>query len=329
MDVATPDSGMMSAGMPGMAATPGGMAGTPGMAGAMEMSGMMGMAPGSAGMMGPGMPGMPGMGAATGRPAAVVNLVDTKQVADAALEPKLGLLLDTLKAELSRRASAGEFGAVLPGLAAEGPAAVSKVAMTGASFPSPGQGEPMTWIPGVDFLGVGAAKVMIEAAREQEYDLLFHFDVIAKTARSGEPQYDARLRLMQCSNGEPLAVSKTVNKRDVLMAAKRRGIPAVLQELLQPLFDGIDARVQLRPLPPLTPQQAATRIDALLASPEPDRIEHLAEIVMFHHKKLIDDEQLDQIFYFIAGEDGLRLLHDTPEQRELVVEKFVSRALDE
>jgi len=296
------------------------------MSGAMEMSGMMGMAPGSAGMMGAG---MPGMGAAAGSQAVVVNLVDTKLVADAALEPKLGLLLDTLKAELTRRVSAGEFGALLPALTAEGTAVVPKVAMTGAALTPPGQGEPMTWIPGVDFLGVGASKAMIEAAREQDYDLLFHFDVIAKTSRSGEPQYDARLRLIQCSNGEPLAVSKTINKRDVLMAAKRRTIPAVLQEALQPLFDGIDARVLLRPMPPLTPQQAATRIDALLASPKPDRIEHLAEIVMFHHKKLINDEQLDQIFYFVAGEEGLKLLHDTPEQRQLVAEKFVRRALGE
>jgi len=51
--------------------------------------------------------------------------------------------------------------------------------------------------------------------------------------------------------------------------------------------------------------------------------------VMFHHKKLINDEQLDQIFYFVAGEEGLKWLHDTPEQRQLVAEKFVRRALGE
>lgn len=287
----------------------------------MGMSGAMGM---QSGMPGAGMPG-----AAANGQAVVVNLVDTKAIADAALEPKLGLLVDSLKTELTRRVSAGEFGAVLTALTAEGQAAVSKVAMTGAALAPPAQGEPITWIPGVDFLGVGASKGMIETARGLGYDLLFHFDVIAKTSRSGEPQYDARLRLIQCSSGEPLAVSKTVNKRDVLMASKRRGIPAVLQETLQPLFDGIDARIVLRPMPPLTPAQAATRIDALLASPKPNRIENLAEIVMFHHKKLIDDEQLDQIFYFIAGEEGLNLLHAIPEQRQQLAEQFVRRSLGE
>jgi hypothetical protein len=48
---------------------------------------------------------------------------------------------------------------------------------------------------------------------------------------------------------------------------------------------------------------------------------------MFHRRKLIDDKQLDQLFYFAAGEDGLKLLHDTPENRMQVAQKMVAAEL--
>jgi len=341
-----PGAGMPGAGMPGMAG-----AGMPGMAGAgmpgMAGAGMPGMESdmggegfaedGGAGFdmagtgfdagggaMG-GMPGQPGRGAA----AAAYTPLDVQGYTHAALEKNVGMLADILRSELARRAGAGEFGRALPNLNAEANDVAAKYVMSGGRIAPPGPGQPMTWVPGIDYLGVGPANRMIASAREQGIDLLFHFDVVAKLARNGDPQYDARFRVIDCATGKTLAVSKTINKKDVLMGAQRRTIATILTELMQPAFDSIDARIVVRAMPPLQPQHAASRIESLLATSQPDRIDRLAEVVLFHQQGLIDDEQLDQIFFFAAGEDGLRLLHDAPEKRQELAEKLVGQVLAE
>jgi hypothetical protein len=295
---------------------------SPGMAGGMaDMSGMSGGFGG--GMQGAGMP----QGAGGRQALPQVQIVDVKPYAHAALERNLGLIAETLKAELTNRVAAGQFGAVLPTLEVAGKGLAPKLAFVGVPLMPPAQGQPLTWVPGVDYIGVGPAKEIIPKAKELGYELLFHFDVIAKEARSGEPQYDARLRLVNCATGESIAVSRTMSKRDVLTAAKVRGMGAILKEAVQPVFDAIDGGLVLRPLPPLQATHAASRIDLLMASPNPEKLEQLAEIAMFHRRKLIDDKQLDQLFYFAAGEDGLKLLHDTPENRMQVAQKMVAAEL--
>lgn len=320
------DSGMPSA--PGMAAAGGAMAGV----GALGMPGGIASAMGSEGMMGAdGMMGEDGMmGVAGGQQAKAAPAVNPAIAAAAAaeqtLESHLGMITELVKSQVTSRFNSGKFGSVLPNLAAKGPSIAEKAAQTGLGIPSPSTGAIMMWVPGVDFVGTGDANAMIAKCREHDIDVLLHFDVIVKETR-GEPQYDARCRLINCVAGENISVSKAINKRDVLLSARKRSNAAVVAELMQPVFDGLDAKAIAMAMPPLQPQHAVARIDTLLAKPNVARPENLAELAVFHHKRLIDDEQFEQVMFFAVGENGLKLLYGSPEERVELVKTMVQRQL--
>ncbi len=304
-------AGMGALGMPG-----GAMAG-------MEDEGMMGadgMMMGSEGMM----------GAAGGQPAKAAPMVNpaiaAAAAADKALESHLGMITDLVKSQVTSRFNAGKFGSVLPRLAAKGTAIAENAAKNGMALPAPANGPILMWVPGVDFVGTGDVNSMIEKCRENDVDILLHFDVIVKETRA-EPQYDARCRLIDCASGENISVSKAINKRDVLLAARKRSNAAVVAELMQPVFDGLDTKVIAMPMPPLQPQHAVSRVDALLAKPDVARPDNLAEVAMFHHKRLIDDDQFEQVMFFAAGENGLRLLYGSPDDRAELGKSLVERQL--
>jgi hypothetical protein len=310
-----------------------GMPGGPGSAGgsALGMPGGAAAGMGSEEMMGSeGMMGSDGMmEAGGGRPVkaapAVNPAIAAAETAEKDLESHLGMIADLVKTQLTSRFTAGKFGSVLPDLAAKGPILAEKAAQSGLSIPA-STGSVMMWAPGVDFLGSGDANSMIEKCRENGVDVLLHFDVIVKETRA-EPQYDARCRLINCASGENIAVSKAINKRDVLLSARKRSNAQVIAELMQPVFEGLDAKVIAMAMPPLQPQHAIARIDILLAKPNVALPDSLSEIAMFHHKRLIDDEQFEQVLYFAAGDDGLKLLYGSPDERVELADKLVQRQL--
>lgn len=295
-------------------------------AGMMDASGAMAagspIEPGSEGMMSADGTMMPGGGRNTKLAPAVNPAIAAAEAAQKSLDDHLGIIADLVKSQLSARFAGGKFGVVLPELANQGKTLGDKLLASGTTIPMGASGSVMMWVPGVDYLGTGDANSMITKCRENEIDVLLHFDVIIKETR-GEPQYDARCRLINCASGENISVSKAINKRDVLLAARKRTNAQVVAELMQPVFDGLDAKVFVMPMPPLQPQHAVARIDSLLAKPVVVRPDNLAEIAMFHHKRLIDDQQFEQAMFFAAGEDGLRLLYGTTEERSELVDRFV------
>jgi hypothetical protein len=283
--------------------------------------------PGSEGINGEDAMMMPGGEQRSSKPAPMVNpAVAAAANAEQTLDTSLGMITALLKSELSARFSAGKFGSVLPDLAARGQVLAEKASQSGTSFPSGASNSVRMWVPGVDFIGTGDVNSMIQKCRENSIDVLLHFDVIVKETRA-EPQYDARCRLINCASGENIAVSKAINKRDVLLAARKRGNAAVIAELMQPVFEGLDAKVVAMAMPPLQPQHAISRIDALLAKPNVTQPDVLAELVVFHHKQLIDDKQFEQAMFFAAGEDGLRLLYGAPEERAELADRLVRQQL--
>lgn len=313
--------GEMEMSEPGMAAMPAvSPLGMPG--GEMSADGMMT----ADGMMdSEGMMGVAGGGQAKAAP--VVNpAIAAAAAAEQKLDSHLGMITELVKSQLTSRFNAGKFGSVLPGLAAKGAAVAEKAEQTGLAFSSGPTGSILMWTPGVDFVGTGDVSSMIAKCRENEIDILLHFDVIVKENR-GEPQYDARCRLINCAAGENISVSKAINKREVLISARTRGNAAVIADLMQPVFDGLDAKVVATPLPPLQPQHAVARIDMLLAKPDVARPDHLAELAMFHHKRLIDDNQFEQVMFFAAGENGLKLIFGSHEERAELAATLVQQQL--
>jgi len=265
--------------------------------------------------------------AAAARVAPPLNpAIAAAELADETLDLHLGMVADLTKAELAQRFSAGRWGSVMPRLATAGAALAEKATQSSLALPTGSTRDVGMWIPGVDFIGTGSADQMIAKCREQEIDVLIHFDVLVKETRA-EPQYDARCRLVNCLTGENLSVSKSINKRDVLLAARKSSNAAIVAELMKPVFDALDAKVTALVLPPLQPQHAVSRIDTLLASPQVERVDHLAELAMFHQRGLIDDAQFEQTMFFAAGENGLMLVHATPEEKAELVQGFVNKQL--
>lgn len=281
-------------------------------------------------MYGEGMDGMAVDGASTGRRQTRSDAapVDTQAVTHAEIEKHLGMLADLFQTALSARVARGQFGQVLAELHQQGTNLAPRAMAAGAPSSPSSSGQPKVWVPGIQYLGTGKTERMLDEGRQQGIDVLLHFDVIAKLARNGDAQYDARLRVIDTASGKNMVVSEKINKRDVLLAARRRDLGTVIDEILEPMFTAFDERVMLREMPPLAPQHALARIDSLLAARQADRIDRLAEIMMFRHRDLIDDEQLDQIFYYAAGEPGLRLLYDTPERRSELAESLARRMLE-
>jgi len=300
------------------------VAGTPG---SPEMSTEMAASQDPAMLAAMGMTEGAGAGTAAARVAPPMNPgVAAAELADQTLDLHLGMVADLTKAELTKRFSTGRWGSVMPRLATAGAALAEKASQSSLALPTEAALDIGMWIPGVDFVGTGSAEQMITKCREQEIDVLIHFDVLVKETRA-EPQYDARCRLINCLTGENLAVSKSINKRDVLLAARKSSNAVIVADLMKPVFDALDAKVAAVAMPPLQPQHAISRIDTLLASPTAERVDHLAELAMFRQRGLIDDAQFEQTMFFAAGENGLMLVHATPEEKAELAQGFVRKQL--
>lgn len=269
-------------------------------------------------------------------PATPAGLSSNAAVAETAAEPQLGsadiqelldrdlgLVAEVVSAQLTRRLREGRFGTAITELTAKGATLAEK--MPGRSTTSDSQ--PM-WLTGVEFVGSGIATQVIEKARASQIDLLVHFEVIAKPIqRSEESQYQARCRVVNVATGETLGASKLIDRREVTLAARRSNVRAVVDELLEPALKALDAKGSVAQMPALTPQQALARIDTLLSSPTSSRMINLAEMVMFHQRGLIDEDQLQQAVYYAAGDDGLLLLYADYDQRREVAQRMVAQEL--
>jgi hypothetical protein len=181
------------------------------------------------------------------------------------------------------------------------------------------------WAPGIDFVGSGPVSEMLEVAKENEIDLLLHFDIIAKENRVGSPPYTTRGKLLLVGTGETLGVSKAIDKFEV--ANKRTPLRESVEELLVNLFEIIDAKTTVEPMPALQATHALTRIDSLLGTKTSGSMRTLAELAMFQSRNLITREQLDEAIFYAAGEDGLKMLHDEELSRYETIGNMIDREL--
>lgn len=259
-----------------------------------------------------------------GAPQRTAPATDARSIAAAkiaTLDRDLGLLAEVMQAELSRRIRDGKFGPALAELASRGEMLATKLPPTGMG----GDALPL-WAPGIEFVGSGIANQVIETARANQIDVLVHFEVIVKPIpRSEESQYQARCRVVNVATGDTLGASKLIDRREVTLAARRSNVRAIVDELLQPALNALDTKASVTAMPALKPQQAVARIDTLLASPAPGKVANLAEIAMFHHLGLIDEDQLQQAVYYAAGDDGLLLTLADYQQRREVARRLIAK----
>lgn len=240
--------------------------------------------------------------------------------ANKTLDVNLGIVADILKSMFAVRQTAGKFGRAFEGMESAGEVLMQRSADSSVGSPA----LPM-WAPGIDFVGSGPVNDMLVIAKENEIDLLLHFDVIAKENRAGSPPYTTRGKLLFVSTGETLGVSKAIDKFEV--ATKRTPLRESVEELLVNLFEIIDAKTTVEPIPALQATHALTRIDALLGTQASGSMRMLAELAMFQSRNLITREQLDEAIFYAAGEEGLKMLHDEELSRYETINNMIEREL--
>ncbi len=244
-------------------------------------------------------------------------MADAQQTVDG----NLGYVGTVFREMFDLRQSTGKFGFAFDGMKE----AAEKLLKQSAGYSeSPLSALPM-WSPGIDYVGDGPYATMLETAKVNRLDYLLHFEVAVKENRLGSPAYLARCKLMNVENGETIGLSKAIDKYEVVDA--KVGMRAAIEAQLANLFEIIDKRIVVEKMPPLQPQQAVTRVDSLLASSRFGKLRNLAEISMLHSLKLLTDQQINQSVFYIAGDRGLKAMHDAESSRYEQVLELVEEDL--
>jgi len=251
-----------------------------------------------------------GYGGANAAPVAMTLGGDGAIQAQAALDANLGLVAEFLQIEFAKRQSAGAFGTIFNGMETSG----IKLAQTsGGSSSVVSMGLPM-WIPGVDFVGEGNQTEMLKLAKANGVELLMHFDIIVKENRIATAStYATRCKLLLVDTGETVGTSKLIDKNEV--TGKKKTVRELVAEQLTNLFEIIDKKVTLEPMPTLKPEQAISRIDSLLSGSKPASLRNLAEMSVYCDRNYITAEQFDSVVFFAGGDETLMLLHEDPTER--------------
>jgi hypothetical protein len=278
------------------------------------------MAPGGPpGMAMPGMAGMPGAGGGAGS--------GTRS----SLDYYTGELGKSLLEKLEAKVDEGIFGNVQGemGMPTAGPA--NPGMMVGAPAMAPPGGEPGAEPgggdgaapagggargkdeagairPGITFLGNAATKEALEKkAKEQGLDVLILFDV--KVQRPGKTKIvrnSTKISVLLVDRPQEIPVHTSAMLTNVEVAAEREkdkdGDPVdeEMDKLIAKLESyttaaGTPQTLKLSPfLETLAPQHAANRVASLTASPTDQPLAVLAEIKLYHSKKLISDQQFQE-----------------------------------
>ena len=295
-----------------------------GMEDGMEMGDEMGME---------GMEGMAqGYGRGTGRQqqnaAAAAPSIPAREMlseqAQVVFDKNLGLVASVVGDELRKRFEQGAFGPLFATVTApippvdgnEGPgnASANSSHVVGSSvndlLMDAGQSMPM-WQPGVIFLGEAPVADIMQNARAAQVDLLLHFDISLNAGNNDYVKNTSRCRLMNVATGKQLIVSKGMSNSEVTQVTRagRQTERDYVMSQLSPVLNFIDREATVSDLPPLTPEIARRRVEALVGSPQSRSLRTLAEVRMYQAKNLLTAEEVEVVFDIVGGPDGLLMLH--------------------
>jgi hypothetical protein len=185
---------------------------------------------------------------------------------------------------------------------------------------------------GVTLLGKDSTKELLEKAADLGIDVLAVFEVeVKESVKTNLINNDARLVVYDVATGEPLKRSKLLNNITVqkYRAEEEKDDEDPVTEAFDELFTALDSdperALKVREMPAeIVPEHVASRVAAILASGDFERLPALAEIKFFHHRGLISDGLLEKSFQKVLGDaEGAKLASGTEAERSEVISTLI------
>lgn len=180
--------------------------------------------------------------------------------------------------------------------------------------------------PGLAYIGTGSMGELKTKATKDGFDCLVFFDVqVEQNKRTGRVTNDTRVQVVSLKSGKVIASSKKLNNIEVqkrMEDGQGDGIDAALQVV----FSKIDEQVILTSMPTLKPEVAQKRISDLVNSKQVPTLKALGEVCLFHHLKLINDEEKTSAYeLLLEGADGNTLGTGSVEDKRAVLDKLMPK----
>jgi len=185
-------------------------------------------------------------------------------------------------------------------------------------------------VPGVTFLDVAPGKELVKMAKENGIDALCVFSVTVKPiTRTGQVSNSTEIQLYNlASSKKPFETDPLVNLFVQTERAKERmrgGDP--VDKELEKLFREIDDKWKLAALPSLQDPENVALFQARwsqLQEPEQNPLATLAEIRMYHTRKLIQDSHMLAAFQGKTNDhSGSMLATGTEAERKQVIQPWL------
>jgi hypothetical protein len=193
----------------------------------------------------------------------------------------------------------------------------------------PGGANSMSLMVGVSLLGEGSTKKLLEKATDQGIDVLVIYEVeVAQNLKTNFVINETRIVVWDVAKGEDIEKSKSLNNITIqkLRAEDKEDeeedpVTACFDKLFKKLDDDPAIGLKMREIPAeIKPEHVESRVAAILASEDFERLPALAEIKYFHHRGLVSDGLLTKSFQKVLGEaEGAKLATGTEEERLAII----------
>lgn len=189
-------------------------------------------------------------------------------------------------------------------------------------------------IPGVEFLGaVENMKELGETAKSATVDALVVFEVAVRPATASKfVNTDTKFRVVSAADpSKILFASQKLNNKQIFEARKKKsGEDPVAQEVDEAVA-ALETNFKLAPLPALTPELVAKRINFLIAQKPADATPLLLETRFFVVKKLLKPDEAVALTLNGVGEEQLDVLSkslDGDDAREKIASAMTGKRAD-
>jgi hypothetical protein len=161
---------------------------------------------------------------------------------------------------------------------------------------------PVQVARGMVLVGVEDSRELMKRAKGQGADFLIVFDITLRpSTKTPIVQNDTRIYLYCVATGEKIHTTAKLNNVEVQRARQGGDDGGVIAEI-EELFEAVDQRCLIRPMPKLLPKHAEDRVDSLTIDKQyRNPIPVLAEIRMYHTRGLLDAQQLQEAYGRILG----------------------------